>query len=367
VRQSDIISRLGGDEFVIVLPTFTDDRDIAAVADGVLRSFEIPYELDGHTLHVGASIGISRYPADGADPGTLLRAADIAMYEAKESGRGRYTFFTPALNEAAQSRLFVTNDLRRATDTNQFVLHYQPQVSLRSGQLTGVEALIRWRHPTHGLIAPGRFVPLLEETGLIVDVGEWVLRTACLQAVKWASQGLPQIRMAVNLSAYQFNRDDIVQVVRRALRDSGLNPELLELELTESLTLDDTERAIATMHKLKDLGVALSLDDFGTGWSSLSYLRRFPLDRIKIDRSFMRDVVTDPTASALVRSIITLGKTLGLGCIAEGVETHEQFGYMRQLLCHEVQGFLFSPAVPEEQLAELFNTLKVLYPSFGAA
>jgi diguanylate cyclase (GGDEF)-like protein/PAS domain S-box-containing protein len=367
MRDSDIVCRLGGDEFVIVLSSIFDDRDAGAVAQGILSSFELPFEIDSHVLHVGASIGISRYPADGGDPGTLLRAADIAMYEAKGAGRGTFMFFTPALNEAAQSRLALTNDLRRAAECNEFVLHYQPQVSMRSGVVTGFEALLRWNHPELGLIAPSRFVPLLEETGLIVEVGEWVLRTACQQAMKWQAEGLPPMRIAVNLSAYQFNREDVVRVVDRALRDSGLRPELLDLELTESLTLDDTERAILTMHHLKRLGVTLSIDDFGTGWSSLSYLRRFPLDRIKIDRSFMRDVVSDPTASALVRSIITLGKTLGLGCVAEGVETFEQFGYMKQLLCSEVQGFLFSPAVPNDQVAELLRTVQQLYKSRGAA
>jgi len=367
MRDGDIVCRLGGDEFVIVLPSIYEDRDAETVAQGILRSFELPFVVDGHTLHIGASIGISRFPGDGGDPGSLLRAADIAMYKAKGAGRGTFQFFTPALNEAAQTRLALTNDLRRASESNEFVLHYQPQVSLRSGVVTGVEALLRWNHPSLGLIAPSSFVPLLEETGLIVDVGEWVIRSACEQGIKWQAEGLPPMRVAVNLSAYQFNREDLVRVIERALRDSGLNPEFLELELTESLTLDDTERAIVTMHNLKRVGVTLSIDDFGTGWSSLSYLRRFPLDRIKIDRSFMRDVVSDPTASALVRSIITLCKALGLGCVAEGIETYEQFGYMKQLLCPEVQGFLFSPAVPHEKVAELLATVERKYKSRGAA
>jgi diguanylate cyclase (GGDEF)-like protein/PAS domain S-box-containing protein len=350
LRGSDIVSRLGGDEFVVGLPELSGKGDAASVARDILETLSKPYDVEGHELHVGGSIGISLYPADGVEPGTLLRAADTAMYEAKERGRGGFQFFSPALNDAAQRRHTLTNDLRQASERGEFVLHYQPLLDADSGATTGVEALIRWQHPRDGLVPPNQFIPLLEETGLIVEVGQWVLQTACMQSVRWQAEGLPAVRVAVNLSAYQFYRGDIVGTVRRALHESGLRPALLELELTESLTLNDAERAIQIMHEFRQLGVSLSLDDFGTGWSSLAYLRRFPLDRIKIDRSFIRDVATDPRAAALVRSIISLAKNLGLNSIAEGVETSEQLRYLKKQKCAEVQGFLFSPALPEPEI-----------------
>lgn len=350
VRESDIVARLGGDEFVITLLNIDSCEAAEHVARKILHTLAEPFVIDSHELHTSASIGISRYPADGEDPGTLLRAADSAMYHAKSEGRGTLRFFTAAMSEAAQRRLMLTNDVRHAADRGELAIYYQPQVAANSGAVMGVEALLRWQHPRHGMISPEEFVPLLEETGLIVEVGNWVLRNACKQAVAWHQEGLPKLRMAVNLSSQQFYRGDIVRTVAQALEESGLAPECLELELTESLTLDDTEQTIKLMHELKRLGVCLSLDDFGTGWSSLSYLRRFPLDRIKIDRSFLRDMVSQPAAAAVVRSIMRLARTLGLSCIAEGVETPEQLAYLRRQMCAEIQGFLFSPAIPDAEL-----------------
>jgi len=349
LRASDTAARLGGDEFVIVLSEINEAAEAALVARKILKLLIEPFIIDGNTLHVGGSVGISCYPADGIDPGTLVRAADTAMYDAKRKGRGTFRFYTAELNEAAQSRLRLANDVRHACVRGEFALHYQPQIEAQSGAVTGVEALLRWYHPTQGLIGPGQFIPLLEEIGLIVDVGQWVLKTACLQSAKWARDGLPPVRMGVNVSATQFYRGDIVRMVEEVLQETGLNPALLELELTESLTLDDTETTIKIMHDLKRLGVQLSLDDFGTGWSSLAYLRRFPLDRIKIDRSFIREVDSDATAAAVAQSIMSLAQNLGLGCIAEGVETAEQRNYLQGQQCAEFQGWLFSPALPEQE------------------
>ena len=360
LRESDIVARLGGDEFVIGLPELADGKEASAVAEKALKVLLEPFLVADHHLHVGGSIGIALYPADGGDAGALVRAADTAMYDAKEKGRSTFRFFTPALNEAAQRRLALTSDLRHACARGEFQLHYQPQVSTTSAAITGVEALLRWNHPKEGLISPLNFVPLLEEMGLIVEVGEWVLQTACRQNVKWQAEGLPPVRMAVNLSSQQFYRGEIVHTVEQALRESGLDPQWLELELTESLTLDDTEITIQIMHDLKRLGVSLSLDDFGTGWSSLSYLRRFPLNRIKIDRSFMRDVVSHPSASAVVRSIMTLAQELGLDCIAEGVETAEQLSYLQTQSCGEIQGFLFSPGLPASEAGALMRSTRRL-------
>ncbi|MBV8580484.1 MAG: EAL domain-containing protein [Candidatus Eremiobacteraeota bacterium] len=367
LRESDIVARLGGDEFVVTLMDVADARHVEVVAHKILKALAQPYDLEGREVQVGTSIGISLYPNDGEDAGALLRAADTAMYDAKGSGRGTFRCFTPALNDAAQRRLVLANDIRHACTRGEFVVFYQPQVSLESGNIVGVEALLRWRHPEQGLVAPSTFIPLLEETGLIVEIGEWVLRTACAQSVAWQNEGLPPMRVAVNLSARQFYRGDIVRTVAQALEESGLEPHLLELELTESLTLDDTDATIRIMHDLKMLGVSLSLDDFGTGWSSLSYLRRFPLDRIKIDRSFMRDVATHTGASTIVQSIMHLAQKLGIQCIAEGLETPDQLGYLDDQMCPEVQGFLFAPALPASELAAMLQSPQPLETWQGAA
>jgi diguanylate cyclase (GGDEF)-like protein/PAS domain S-box-containing protein len=358
LRDSDTVARLGGDEFVIALPAIPDKQDVQGVVEKLLASLLEPFHVEGHVLLVSGSIGISQYPEDGENPENLLRAADTAMYAAKAHLRGSYSFFTPELNVATKRRLMLTNDLYHACALGQFVLHYQPQVSTNSGAITGVEALLRWNHPLHGLISPAEFIPLLEKLGLIIQVGRWVLRTACLQNVTWQNEGLPPVRMAVNVSAHQFYRGDLVRTVEEALRESQLKPKWLELELTETLTLDDSETTIGIMHELKGLGVALSLDDFGTGWSSLSCLRRFPLDRIKIDRSFMRDIATQPAAEAVVTSIIDLARNLGLTCVAEGVETMEQLNYLDRKDCADIQGFLYSAALPASDCGALIRSGK---------
>jgi diguanylate cyclase (GGDEF)-like protein/PAS domain S-box-containing protein len=350
LREADTAARLGGDEFVIALPDIADKEAAEVVASKIIGSLTEPFLIEDRKLHIGGSIGISLYPGDGEDPGALLRAADTAMYDAKKNGRGMHRFFTPALNDAAQRRHNLANDAHQACARGEFVLHYQPQIEIETGRVTGLETLVRWNHPIEGLISPALFIPLLEELGLIVEVGHWVLKTACRQNAQWQADGLQPMRIAVNLSAQQFYRGDIVRSVKLALDEANLAPEWLELELTESLTLDDTETTLRIMSELKAMGVGLSLDDFGTGWSSLSYLRRFPIDRIKIDRSFMRDVTTQPNAAAVVQSILHLADSLGLGCIAEGVETPEQLEYLQQQLCSEIQGFLFSKPLPAEEL-----------------
>lgn len=350
LRETDTAARLGGDEFAICLPDLSSLEDGETVAQKILDALKAPFEIEQHELNVGSSIGIAFYPEDGTDHGTLLRAADTAMYDAKAHGRGIYRFFTPELNEAAQLRHMLVNEVRHARERNEFLVYYQPQLSLASQTISGVEALLRWQHPKHGIISPALFIPLLEEMGMMPDIGEWVLRTVCRQNAEWQTQGLPPMRTAVNLSAQQFYRSNIVKTVADALEESGLDPQWLELELTESLTLDESETTIQVMTELKNLGVSLTLDDFGTGWSSLSYLRRFPLDRIKIDRSFMRDVTTHENAAAVVHSILNLAQSLGLSCVAEGVETPEQLQYLKEQLCSDIQGYLFSHPLPANEM-----------------
>ncbi len=358
LRESDIVARLGGDEFVIALPSVACDRDIEDVVHKLLPSILNPFRIEDHEIQISGSIGIGQYPADGDNPGDLLRAADVAMYAAKSKGRSTHCFFTRELDVATQRRITLTGDLLNAGARGEFVVYYQPQVSTGCGSIMGVEALLRWNHPTHGPIAPVEFVPLLEETGLIVEVGTWVLKTACLQNVAWQNEGLPPIRVSVNVSAHQFYRSNLVGCVEEALRESQMDPKWLDLELTETLTLDDSETTINIMHELKSLGVALSLDDFGTGWSSLSCLRRFPLDRIKIDRSFMRDIMSEPAAKAVVSSILDLAHNLGFSCIAEGVETEKQLEYLEKKKCPEIQGFLYSPALPALACGDLMRSGK---------
>jgi diguanylate cyclase (GGDEF)-like protein/PAS domain S-box-containing protein len=358
LRDSDTVARIGGDEFVIALPEASSDLDIEEIVQKLLVALHEPFRIEGHELVVTGSIGIAKYPDDGENPGVLLRVADMAMYAAKSSLRGSYRFFTPELDRSTQRRISLANDLRQACAHGEFVLYYQPQVSTKSGAITGVEALMRWNHPTRGMIGPMEFIPMLEQMGMMIEIGTWVLHTACAQNIAWQREGLTPVWMAVNVSAQQFYRGDLVRIVEEALRISGLESKWLELELTETLTLDDSEIALNIMRRLKLLGIRLSLDDFGTGWSSLSYLRKFPLDRIKIDQSFMRDIPLVGPAEAVVTSIIDLARNLGFATIAEGVETTQQLDYLDLKKCDEIQGFIYSPPLPAKDCRALMQAGK---------
>ncbi len=353
VRASDTVSRLGGDEFVILAPDLEDVASAASLADKVLQAVARPCSIDGHELALTPSIGISVCPGDGEDVDALLRNADAAMYHAKESGRNNYQFFTQDMNARAMERLSLERSLRRALEGDELRLHYQPQYDIGSGRLVGMEALIRWQHPEEGLVAPARFMPYAEESGLILAIGEWVLQTACRQNRRWQADGLPKVPVSVNISALQFRQLNFVDTVQRALSDSGLDSTLLELEATESVIMYDAERVTDALQRLKAMGLTLAIDDFGTGYSSLSYLKRFPIDRVKIDRSFVRDVTVDKDDAAIISAIIALTRNLGLRTIAEGVETEEQLAFLRAQDCDEVQGFLLGKPLPPAECAQL--------------
>jgi diguanylate cyclase (GGDEF)-like protein/PAS domain S-box-containing protein len=356
LRESDIVARLGGDEFMIVLPESDGSQGIEIVARKILDAIVQPFHLDSREVRTSGSIGICQYPNDGESVESLMQNADAAMYEAKKMGRNTYFVFTPELTLATRRLQKLEVDVQDAWARGEFTIHYQPLVATNSGCITAVEALLRWSHAELGPISPTEFVPLLEELGLVVEVGGWVLKSACIQNAAWQASGLPPVRVAVNVSVKQFYRGDMVNTVKNALQETGLDPRWLELELTESLTLDDSETALRIMNELRDIGVSLSLDDFGTGWSSLSYLRRFPLDRIKIDRSFLRDIGSEPGAEAVVSSILDLGRHLGLTCVAEGVETGAQLAYLRSKKCPEMQGFLCSKALPAHECEALIRS-----------
>lgn len=355
MREADTVARLGGDEFVLVLPERIDERLATVVVQRIMEAVAQPLVVDGHEFVLGCSIGVAVYPADGDDPDTLIKNADIAMYRAKETGRNNFQFYTAEMNERLVERLRIEADMRNAIDREEFVLHYQPQIDLRSGQAVGMEALLRWHHPTLGMLGPQRFIGLAEETGMIVPIGEWVVRTACTQAARWQQAGLGALRVAVNLSARQFAQHDLVQFIASTLETTGLQPHRLELELTESLVMTDVDHAILILSELKTLGVQLSLDDFGTGHSSLSYLKRLPIDALKIDQSFVRDIAHVPDDAAIVVSIISLAHNLRRHVIAEGVETREQIDYLRRHGCHEMQGFYFSKPVPADVFEKLLR------------
>ena len=345
VRDTDTICRQGGDEFIIVLPEVADTEVPARVAEKILRRLSEPFEVDGHVLGTSFSIGIAVYPDDGRHADVLMKNADTAMYHAKENGRNTYRFFTEAMNANALERLQVENQLRAALERNELVLHFQPQVDLASGAIVGGEALLRWESAVLGFVPPGRFIPIAEESGLIVPIGRWVLREACQLAMGWYARGVRGVTVAVNISALQFRRDDIVRNVRDVLTETGLPPEYLELELTESLLMEHAEEVLETVQQLKNLGVRLSIDDFGTGYSSLSYLKRFAVDRLKIDQGFVRDMVDDPDDAAIVRAIIQLGRSLKLDVIAEGAESRTQVDFLIREGCREAQGYFFCPPV----------------------
>jgi diguanylate cyclase (GGDEF)-like protein len=354
VRTSDTVVRLGGDEFVILLLDQTEKPEASIkILQKIRDAVAMPMQIGAHQLRVTCSIGLASYPRDGADVGALLRNADAAMYAAKEMGRNNFQFYTAEINAKVHERLRLAEQLRNALTHSEFFLEYQPQVDAQSERILGVEALVRWRHPELGMVPPGRFIPLAEDTGLIVEIGDWVLKAACLQNKAWQDAGLPPLVMSVNVSARQFRDAEWIRKVERALSDSGLKPEYLELEVTESLIMHDVSQAIVTMGKLQAMGVRLAIDDFGTGYSSLSALKSFPVARLKIDRSFVCNIPVDKNDEAIASAVIALGHRLNLRVIAEGVETQEQLLFLRKNLCDEVQGFYFSRPLSAEGV-ELF-------------
>jgi len=355
LRESDTVARLGGDEFVVMIENFTAPKDAIAVAQKVLASLSRPFFVDGQEFLMSASIGISTFPDDGKDAETLLKNADIAMYRAKDQGRNNYQFYSAQMNKHTFERLAMESSLRRAVERNEFLLHYQPKLDLRTGAISGVEALVRWQHPDWGMVSPAQFIPLAEETGLIVQIGEWVLKAACEQNKRWRDQGIPPLRVAVNLSARQFAQKTLLGDIAKTIAQSGLTPESLELEITESLVMTNPEHATETLHKLKAMGISLSIDDFGTGYSSLAYLKRFPIDCVKIDRSFIKDIPTEADDMAITKGVIALGHSLRLKVVAEGVETVEQQDFLRSNDCDEMQGYLFSKPLPAEGVTALLK------------
>ena len=355
VRTSDTVSRQGGDEFVILLSEVTHAEDAAVCAEKILRVLSAPYRIDQHNLHLTASIGIVTYPDDGTDAGTLMKHADFAMYHVKDSGRNNYEFFAPEMNVRALERQSLENDLRHAIERQEFALQYQPIVDLQTGAIIGVEALIRWRHPRRGLVRPGQFVPIAEESGFIVSIGRWVLREACCQMRSWQAGGLPLTRIAINVSAVELRDRDFVAGVRAVLMETGLAPRELELELTETFLMEDSKSTAAVLVALKDMGVQLALDDFGTGYSSLSHLRLFPIGILKIDQSFVRDLTTDADDASIVTSLISMGKSLRMRVVAEGIETREQLAFLQEHNCPEGQGRYFGEAVDAEEFTRLLG------------
>lgn len=360
VRSSDTAARLSGDEFVLILFDQADDVMIHHTMQRILNEVSLPCRLGDRNFYVSCSIGYSVFPKDGETAELLLKNADAAMYYAKEAGRNNFQAYTPDMEAKATERLELSGDLRLALENGEFHLHYQPRVSLADGRIVGAEALIRWQHPKLGLVSPTQFIPIAEESGMIAPIGEWALRTACAQGKAWIARGLPAITMSVNLSAKQFVKKDLIETIEKILTETGFPPERLELELTESLIMHNAELFIVTLNNLKALGIDLTVDDFGTGFSSLAYLKRFPIDRLKIDHSFIHDVSTDPDSSAIARAVIQLGHSMGLKVLAEGVETKEELAFLLNHDCDELQGYYFSEPLAAENLAELLATEKRL-------
>jgi diguanylate cyclase (GGDEF)-like protein/PAS domain S-box-containing protein len=356
VRASDTVSRLGGDEFVILLSEIAHPEDAATSAAKILLSLNAPHSIGGRDVDIDGSIGISIYPDDGMDAETLIKNADTAMYHAKENGRNNFQFFKADMNRKSVERQSLEGRLRQALRRREFVLHYQPKVNLDTGEITGVEALLRWQQPDRGLIPPADFVPVAEDCGLIVQIGRWVLREACLQAREWQALGLPFGRISVNVSAAEFRSKSFLAGIRATLKETGLEARYLDLELTEGVLMEDAESTVAVLQELKMMGIHLAVDDFGTGYSSLSYLRQFPIDVLKIDKSFVQQISGNAEDSAIVSAIIDMGKNLRQRVIAEGVETHEQLAFLQARHCGEGQGYLFSQPLAAAEFAHLLET-----------
>lgn len=354
VRRNDTVARIGGDEFTLLLPQINHEEDAARVAKKIIDSFKKPRIVNGQEIQITCSIGIALYPNDGTDAETLTANADTAMYRAKEKG-DNYQFYTPAMNVKAMERLSMEHALRKAVDQDEFVIHYQPQVDIREGRIVGMEALVRWKRPKHGLIMPLDFISVAEETGIIVPMGDWVLKTAVAQNKAWQDKGYPPMRISVNISASQFKQKHLVATISNVLKETGMDPGLLELEITEGTAMNDVDFSISMLSSLRDMGIRIAIDDFGTGYSSLSYLRRFPITTLKIDRSFVHDVLTDVEDAAIVGTIIVLAQYLKLDVVVEGVETEQQLKFFQQQECFEMQGYLFSEPLPANEAENLLQ------------
>jgi diguanylate cyclase (GGDEF)-like protein len=351
--EGDTLARLGGDEFVILLPRLQRADKAVKLAQRILEVLKPVFVFNGHELHITTSIGISLYPYDGTDVDTLLKNADTALYRAKEQGRNNYQLYTPAMNARAFERLAMENSLRKALERQQFLLHYQPQVDTEHGRIVGTEALVRWQHPDLGIVYPAEFITLAEETGLIVPLGEWVLRAACAQTQAWHKAGYPNLTVAVNLSARQFQHQGLMDTIARVLKETELDPRTLELEITESIAMQNADFTNVILRHLKDMGVRIAMDDFGTGYSSLSYLRKFPIDTLKIDQSFVRDLTSDPNDAAIANAIIVLAHSLKLKVVAEGVETPEQETFLKTHQCDKLQGYLYNRPLSATELEQV--------------
>jgi len=346
LEEGDTLARMGGDEFVILLPQINRADRAVRVAQRIIEAIKPPFHFDRNELHITMSIGITLFPYDGEDADTLLKNADTALYRAKEQGRNNYQLYTPAMNARAFERLALENSLRRAVERKEFLMYYQPQIDVRTQTIVGAEALLRWQHPDLGIVYPSEFISIAEETGLITQLGEWVLRTACMQNKVWQKAGLPPITVAVNLSARQFQQQDLVENVARILKETGLDARWLEMEITEGIAMQNADYTNVLLRGLKEMGVRVALDDFGTGYSSLNYLKKFPIDTLKIDQSFVRDLTTDANDAAIANAVIVLAHSLKLKVIAEGVETRQQEAFLLEHHCDLIQGFLFSSPLP---------------------
>ena len=357
MRESDTVARLGGDEFIVALPDMDNFNHASLVAQKIIDVLARPFTLENQEVFITTSIGISFYPSSGNNAEMLVKAADIAMYHAKEQGRNNYQFYRSSVSDETSALFALEHSLRRALERSELSLHYQPQIDIETGGITGMEALLRWQHPERGMIPPGEFIPLAEETGLIIPIGEWVLRSACLQNKQWQDAGMPPLRISVNLSVRQLRQKNLVVRIEEILAETGLDPQWLELELTESVIMQNAEDSIQQLNGIKSLGIALAIDDFGTGYSSLSYLKRFPIDKVKIDQSFVQGVCSNLDDAAISQAIIALANSLNLKVTAEGVETPGQLSFLREHQCCDAQGYLFSRPIPADAMTQMLQQM----------